>query len=124
MTDSYNDVLSEYLVHVESLNCSLRQQVRNLQAERRGVKQQLVITNQRNEYFQKRVKKLETENRNLSINSKLGNRTLDYKSSVCHSHQRTSTSQNDRSNDNNKKRKKVHIKIMEHHIKVTMVDLM
>ena len=37
LTDYYNDALNEYLLHVESLNCRLRNQVKNLHDDRRAV---------------------------------------------------------------------------------------
>ena len=105
LTDYYNDALSAHLLHVESLNCRLRKKVKNLQDERRGVERDLVSTEKRCNYYQKRLKTLETENRNLLLTATLGNRNLDYKTSVCHSHHRTSNYHNERINDSSKKRR-------------------
>ena len=82
LTDYYNDALNEYLLHVESINCRLRNQVINLQRERRTVEKALVSTQQRCNYYERRLKTLETDNRNLLLTATLGNRTLDYKSRV------------------------------------------
>ena len=105
LTDYYNDALSAHLLHVESLNCRLRKKVKNLQDERRGVQRDLVSTEKRCNYYQKRLKTLETENRNLLLTATLGNRTLDYKSSVSHTHHTTSNYDKERIYDGSNKRR-------------------
>ena len=48
---------------------------------------------------------METENRNLRVLGKLGNRTLDYKSSVSHTHHTTSNYDKERIYDGSNKRR-------------------
>ena len=105
LIDYYNDALNEYLLHVESLNCRLRNQVKNLQHERRAVERALVSTENRCNYYQGRLTNMETENRNLRYFDKLGNRTLDYKSSVSHTHHTTSNYHKERIDDSSNKRR-------------------
>ena len=105
LTDYYNDALNEYLLHVESLNCRLRNQVKNLQRERRTVERALVSTEKRCNYYERRLKTLETDNRNLLLTATLGNRTLDYKSSVSHTHHTTSNYDKERIYDGSNKRR-------------------
>ena len=105
LTDYYNDALNEYLLHVESLNCRLRNQVKNLQHDRRAVERDLVLTKKRCDYYQRRITTMESENRNLLYMGKLGNCTLDYKSSVSHTHHTTSNYQKERIDDSNNKRR-------------------
>ena len=105
LIDYYNDALNEYLLHVESLNCRLRNQVKNLQHERRAVKRALVSTEKRCDYYEGRLTNMETENRNLRYFSKLGNRILDYKSSVSHTHHTTSNYDKERIYDGSNKRR-------------------
>ena len=108
LTDYYNDVLNEHLLHVESSNCMLRQQVQHLQAERRRVKKQLVKTDERNQYFAKRLKIMETQERNFLLNSKRGSRTLEYKSTAILTNDRTSTGSNNEMNDIKQSEKKLY----------------
>ena len=105
LTDYYNDALNEYLLHVESLNCRLRNQVINLQRERRTVQKALVTTQQRCDYYKGRLTNLESDNRNLRYSDKLGKRTLDYKSSVSHTHHTTSNYDKERIYDGSNKRR-------------------
>merc|ERR1711884_765988 len=93
------------LLHVESLNCRLRNQVKNLQHERRTVQKALVTTEKRCNYYQGRLTKLESDNRNLRYSDKLGKRTLDYKSSVSHTHHTTSNYDKERIYDGSNKRR-------------------
>ena len=121
LTDYYNDALNEYLLHVESLNCRLRNQVINLQRERRTVQKALVRTQQRCDYYYGRLTKLESDNRNLRYSDKLGKRTLDYKSSVSHTHHTTSNYDKERIYDGSNKRRNL---IQGDNQKKKMVDLM
>ena len=79
--------------------------MKNLQHERRTVERALVSTEKRCNYYQGRLTNMETDNRNLRYFHKLGKRTLDYKSSLSHTHHTTSNYDKERIDDSSNKRR-------------------